>query len=822
MRDFLCFLLILTLPAASDELFEREIRPLLAAHCYRCHSTESGKARGGLRVDSLEALLRGGDSGPALVPGEADASRLYQALLYGPDSDQMPPAGKLPDADIATVRAWITAGAPAPRAEHAPELQSTIDIAAGRAHWAYRPLARTPGPAAEGWARTALDAFVAEARAARGLEPVGDAAPEVLVRRLFFVLSGLPPTPEQAEAWRKRIARDREEVAALVDELLASPAYGERWGRHWLDVARFAESTGGDRNNLHPHAWRYRDAVIDAFNADLPFDDFVRLQLAGDLVPAEDPAERARNAVLTGFLALGVKSVGEEDREQFAADLVDEQIDATSRAFLATTAACARCHDHKYDPIPQRDYYALAGIFRATDTRYGLIPAQARHPTPLLELTGLGQDATGPALDQEQLAALLRARDEARAAVDEAMRKIRGGENVFRGTLRRLRSQRAEAEAAVEAYAADGTAKVLAMGAVEGRPRETRLLVRGEVDQPAQVVPRGLLAVLSEPGAHVLDSAGSGRRELAEWIVGSPLTARVIANRVWHWMVGRGLVRTVDDFGRSGEEPSHPALLDYLARRLIEEGWSLKALIREIALSRTWQLSAEHDPERIAVDPENIFLWRMAPRRLEAEALRDALLAVSGKLDRTRPPGSFLAPLGEGGVGQNVFAPDIRALDPPVRAVYLPRVRGVMPAMLELFDAPDASVVRGARDVTVSPLQGLFLLNNPLVQGAALALAAQLAELAPKEQVERAYAILFARAPTSRERRLGTRFLARTLAPPAAAEEPTPESSGGRGRGRGRGRSPEPPPETAPPAPMSTLAAYCQALMATMEFQVIE
>jgi cytochrome c553 len=800
---------------SRDEIhfFEARIRPVLINSCYRCHSEESGRARGGLRVDSRDALLRGGDSGPAIVPGSPGESLLYRALLYDHPDLVMPPNGKLPDEVIADIRRWIRMGAPDPRAsdeqtDHVP-VQSEVDIDAGRAYWAYQPLAAPPPPVAldDGWARSTIDRFVQQHHEAIGLQPTSDAEAPVLVRRLHFVLIGLPPTPTEMERWTAEIeqspslARRQEVIGRLIDELLASPRYGERWGRHWMDVARYAESTGGDHNNVFQHAWRYRDYVVDAFNGDKPFDQFVREQIAGDLLPIADDAEWANNVIATGFLALGVKNVGEEDQERFFADLVDEQIDATTRAFLATTVSCARCHDHKFDPIPQVDYFAMAGVFRSTETHYGLISAQARQSTTLLDLTGLGHPAGVPPLTRPELQALSEARDESRAAVDEAMRRIRSGENVFRGTLRRLRSQRDAAEAALQSYADDGMPRVFAMGTQDrDHALATHLLIRGELNNRAQEVPRGVLQVLSPRGRHSFSDRtdGSGRLELAEWIASkdNALTARVIANRVWQWMFGRGLVQSVDDFGRAGTPPTHPELLDYLALRLVELDWSIKALIREIAMSRTWQLSSQFDPPNFDRDPENERLWRWSPRRLEAEVIRDALLAVSGELELEPPLGTYLQIVGEGGVGQNVFEPVIRSIEPRTRSVYLPRVRDALPHVLALFDAPDASLVMGARETTLSPLQALFLMNNAFVQERAIALASHVTGRTHQERIENLYHRLFGRPPTATERSMGIAFLA------AQSNE---SNRGGRGGGA-----------------MSPLAVYCQALLATMEFQMID
>ena len=787
--------------------FESRVRPALVKHCYECHSTESGKTKGGLRVDTREALLKGGESGPAVVPRSLEKSLLFKAITSQDKDAQMPPKGRLPDAVIADLRRWIEMGSPDPRAAQtvaSVPVKTAVDVEKGRSFWAYQPLTKPSPPVVSGaaWARTDIDRFVQAGRDAKQLAPVADADAAVLVRRLFFVLPGLPPSPEATEHWTRLIspatgALDQKAVASLVDALLRTPHYGEHWGRHWLDVARFAESTGGDRNNITMHAWRYRDYVIDAFNADKPFDQFIREQIAGDLLPSANDARKAEHLIATGFLALGVKNVGEEDGAKFHAELVDEQIDATTRAFLATSAACARCHDHKSDPIPQTDYYSLAAIFRGTDTHFGLIKAQSRHTTELLDLTGMGPPPAMPPASKEKLAELTKARDAAAKAVEDAMKAIRSGENVFRGKLRRLRSDREETAAALDAFGKDGTTRVLAMG-VQARASapETRLLVRGELDKPAQVVKPGVLQVLAPRGSSAIPSGakGGGRLQLAEWIASPrhPLTARVVANRVWHWMFGQGLVRTTDDFGATGEAPSHPELLDFLAARLIENQWSIKALIREIALSRTWQLSSEFSEAPFASDPDNRLLWRSHKRRLDAESMRDSVLGVSGQLDRSRPLGTLLIGAGEGGVGQNVFEPVIRGLDSNHRSVYLPRVRNLMPEMLDLFDAPDASMVSGTRSTTSSPLQALFMMNNTSLAKQSAAFADRIAAQAAPQQIEFAWMAALGRPPTASERELAAKFIGRP---------------GGAGSNESHRRA---------------LAALAQALFCTGEFSTID
>lgn len=841
---------------AGVRFFESKIRPVLVKHCYECHSSETGKAKGGLKVDSHEALLRGGDTGPAIAPKNLTKSLLYQAMLYSDDGYQMPPKGKLAESTIADFRKWILMGAPDPRkTKITPDVSTEIDIEKGREYWAYRPVRKPVIPPETDWARTDIDRFVEKGLKNNKFVPVEDADPRVLVRRLFFVISGLPPNSDDMASWEPRISADANAVEELIDELLASSQFGERWGRHWMDVARYAESTGGDQNNIYQHAWRYRDYVIDAFNDDKPFDQFIREQLAGDLLPIEDDKVWANNVIATGFLAIGQKLVGEEDQQKFAADLVDEQIDATTRAFLATTVACARCHDHKFDPIPQADYYALAGIFRSTETHYGLLKAQARQATTLLDLTGLGPPPGTPTLSEDEYKRLIAKRDAAAKAVSDAMAKIRSGENVFRGALRRLRSRRDETEAALQAYSARGEPRVFAMGAQDREfAMSTRLLVRGELDKPAQRVPAGLPQVLCESNKNTLKHRSassevrrafkeaelgsasygtSGRLHLAQWIASTenPLTARVIVNRIWYWMFGQGIVRTVDDFGVSGDKPTHPELLDHLATQFVENGWSVKKLIREIALSRTWQLSSAHHTDNHAIDPDNNFLWRFSKRRLEGEAIRDAMLAVSGELDLERPVGTYLREVGEGNVGQNVFEPVLRKITANTRSVYLPRVRNVLPEMLEVFDAPDAGSVMGTRNATSSPIQSLYLLNNAFVQKQAIALAARAKKQAGANPVDWLYREVYGRKPTNVERELGTIYLAESGTKTQAGDRRSTNrfgrgSGSARFGGRGRGRFSRGTDDSSnterPTLSMNALAAYCQALLCTAEFQTID
>lgn len=650
---------------------------------------------------------------------------------------------------------------------------ASLTFAGDEVPWSFQPIQRHEKPEARDteWPRSEIDAFILARLEKEDLAPSPAASTPVLIRRLCLTLCGLPPSPEALAHWSEKMDREPEAIAELVDSLLRSPRFGEHWGRHWLDVARYADSTGGDANGIFPHAWRYRDYVIDGFNKDKPFDRFIREQIAGDLLPVRNDREWAENLVATGFLAVGQKLVGEVNERKFFADLVDEQIDATTRAFLGLTAACARCHDHKTDPIPQSDYYGLAAIFRNTTTHYGLIKAQSRQFSMLLDVTGMGLPPGRDALTSEELAALRAGQQTAEQKMTDVMREIRQGDGVTRAMLRRSRTQRDEAGNALQSYDSEGRPLSFAMGVQpRGEWLDTQVLERGELDRPVFVVPPGVLSVVAKKSglsANIKRNDPNARVVLADWIASlrNPLTARVAANRVWHWLFGSGLVRSVDDFGFTGETPSHPELLDHLAVRLVENRWSIKRLIREIVLSRTWQQASAFREEPFAHDPDNRLCWRFTPQRLDAESIRDAMLAVGGRITLDRPAIPLLAAVGEGTVGQAVFEPEIRKIEAPVRSVYLPRVRSALPEMLELFDAPDASNVCGARETTTVPLQALFQLNAPFTLDQAAAFASRIASQPDDQRIGFAFHVALGREPTERERELSETYLARLQEP---------------------------------------------------------
>ena len=1047
--------------AAGVEFFEKEIRPLLAAHCRECHGGK--KVKGGLRLTGRAEVLRGGDSGPAVVPGKPDASLLVRAARYSDDALRMPPKGKLPDADMAKLARWVELGAPW------PEAQATATLSGGkyvitdeqRRFWAFRPVAAGPPPRVKDatWPPGDLDRFVLARLEENGLQPAPAAGKRALLRRATFDLTGLPPTPSEVDAF---LADDSPDAfAKVVDRLLASPAYGERWGRHWLDVVRYADARdarGIGGNEDITEAWRYRDWVVGAFNRDLPYDRFVVEQIAGDrLPPAEPGGVNADGLVATGLLTVGEWGTGDADKDKMMTDIVDDQVNVVSRAFLGLTVACARCHDHKFDPISQADYYGLAGIFfsthilpdpgpktngspmlrtpllsaaerakrddyarrvrglesglkRATVRHYAaqakaLLPQTARyvlaardyarrpaaaagqtaadfaasnglrayalrqwldylgegdyrplgtavrdvagkpgvhswrgaadcpnvlvnttareerlatfvlpprstavHPGPasgvvvawqspaagvvklsgrLTDLDPPGGDGVawrvdlrpgggarrelasgeftnggGQGLEQGRSADRLAAvavkpgdrvelvvfpkkdyvcdttRVELRVAaaggtawdlagdlmadplagnphadshghagvwhfLDTAdSRPAAGGANpalaAWRQAAAAAGGDRAALEKAADAFAqaftcvdaaspfwvnrpedesalpADARGELarlrgeldtlrrsppppvpVALAAQEGGvpnsihagTHDARIHVRGGYTRLGEVVPRHFPVVLAGENQPAITS-GSGRLELAKWVADAknPLTARVMVNRIWQHHFGAGIVRTPGNFGKLGERPTHPELLDWLADRFVRSGWSVKAMHQLMMLSATYRQGGAADAESLRRDPDNRWFGRVAPRRLDAEEVRDALLAAAGRLDRTPGGPAF---------------PDVVT---PRRTVYLRTVRSDRSGFRTLFDAADPESSIDVRTVSTVAPQALFLLNNPFALEQAKALAGRLrAEKTSDdaERVGRAYVLLYGRPPTAEETKVGVRFLTR-------------------------------------------------------------
>ncbi len=757
------------------EFFETRIRPVLAKNCYSCHGANSKSAAGGLFLTTRAALLQGGQSGPAVVPGKPDESLLIKAVRY--EGRRMPPAGKLPDAVIADLEKWVAMGAADPRESGTEWKESSIDVDKGRQAWAYQTPKLPAAPAVKNgkWSKERIDRLLLAKLEAKRLTPAPDADKATLLRRVSFDLTGLPPSPEELQSFLTDKRPDA--YARVVDRLLASERFGERWGRHWLDVARYAESVGRGRNYAMPVAWRYRDWVIDAFNQDKPYNEFVMEQIAGDLLPAASDQQRDRQLIATAFLSLGSHDLIEQNPQMFRMDVIDEQIHATSKAFLGLTVGCARCHDHKFDPIPTADYYAMAGIFQSTEMLSGL-QRRPRDNVSYFNIDLLARLKSVPAEDQpawmrdptkvEEFNKLLAQINDARNGRFLAMVPVKQRKQMRDATpqqrQQKIRQTVTQLLVQLDRYELPHD---LAMAVKEGRIEDCRIHIKGDPKQLGPSVPRGFVQVASAPGATRFEIGPneSGRLQLARWLARDdhPLTARVMVNRIWHHLFGRGIVATVDNFGKMGEAPTHPELLDYLAVRFVQQGWSTKKMVREIVLSRAYRMSTAHQERNHAVDPDNKLFWRQNRRRLEVEALRDALLQIAGKLDLSRPQGSPVFGFRRGfdiGRGAGAQVMDY-AVAMNTRSVYVPVVRNFLPAMYEVFDFPEPSEVKGRREVTTVPTQALFLVNSPFALEQSKRAAGQLlaGSASGRERVQRAYREVLAREARAEEVEKALRFL---------------------------------------------------------------
>ncbi|MSU48697.1 MAG: DUF1553 domain-containing protein [Opitutus sp.] len=753
--------------------FESKIRPVLVDKCYECHSATAKKIKGGLLLDTRAGVREGGDSGAVVAPGDPKNSLLLMAISYQDRDLEMPPKERLSASIVADFEKWIALGAPDPRDGATAPKPAGIDLEAGRRHWSFQPLTApaVPSPRDTAWARSTIDRFVLAGLEAKNLRPVADAGAGPMLRRIYFDLVGLPPPAEDIDPFAAAYAADpAAAIARLVDRLLASPRFGERWGRHWLDVARYAESSGVAHNVIFPVAFRYRDWVIDAFNRDLPYDQFVRDQLAGDLLPAADPAERASRLTATGFLAVGVKDLRERDVKRYRMGIADEQIDVTSRAFLGLTVACARCHDHKFDPIPTRDYYALAGIFASSEPLLGVRRSRNTHPFG----AGLHRIEGDPgSFTEADLAAMLdlrlqltrhtlSRRDERRKLL-MSLGKLKAREEeqeaIFRTSdqLREIEVKLVDAKERSEALMRrfDQFATQAAMGVRDATPADVAIHLRGEDTQLGEIVPRGFLSVLANADTPAVNRTQSGRRELAEWIASPrhPLTARVMANRIWQHLFGDGIVETPDDFGHTGQPPENPALLDHLATRLIVHGWSIKAMIREITTSRVYRLSTDHEAGAHELDPANRLHWRMSRRRLDSDALRDTFQLLGNGLDLAKPAARFL-PTEE---DDRLKSRDLKTWFGDVarhRTIYQPVLRDIVPDDWNLFDFPNPELVTGRRGITTVPTQALYLMNSPFVVGQSRAATERVRNLPAKNDPDRiahAFRLILSRPPTAQE-----------------------------------------------------------------------
>ena len=731
------------------EFFERRIRPVLVEQCEGCHSSSLSEPMGGMVVDSRDGLLAGGATGPALVPGDADASLLLKALGYLDPVLKMPPTGKLPDRVIEDFRTWIASGAADPRSEPSKPVGEAASadgpgtpIEEGRRWWAFQPLREKLAPEASDpeWTQRKVDAFVLAKLDANGMQPSPPADPRTLIRRAFLDLTGLPPSFEETEAFASDPSMDA--YSDLIDSLLRSPRYGERWGRYWLDVARWAEDhpTSEATNRPFQHAWRYRDWVIEAINKDIPYDRFIRMQFAADLLPGFEPSD------MRALGYLGNAPVYHKDRrlsrdviETIASDDWDERVDAVSRGLLGLTVACARCHDHKFDPITAKDYYALAGVFAST--------WQVNRPMVALE----SERAEWLTWQHEKLYRT--------KGVFGNLKDLDTVAEELHAEILAMKPEYERLELELSAYEVPMTPAVIDCGVwVDGstptvtrmdlrpaQPRDLPVFVRGNVANPGEIVPRRFLSVF-EQGDPTPFEQGAGRLELADKIVGEagPLAARVWVNRVWGWHFGKHLVRTPSDFGTQGQDPTHPDLLEDLAARFVANGSSLKWLHREIMLSATYRQSSRENPAVSAADPTNRMLWRMNPRRLDIEAWRDSILLASGDLN-----------LAGGGPSSEVDSPDVAR-----RSVYSRISRGRLHPVLQLYDFPVPTQHSPIRQVTTTPLQQLFVLNSGWMQERGRSLAKAVESATDRsDRIRALYRRAYGRNPSTAEVELGLGYL---------------------------------------------------------------
>ncbi|MEE3369216.1 MAG: PSD1 and planctomycete cytochrome C domain-containing protein [Planctomycetota bacterium] len=736
-----------TVPAEGI-FFETHIRPLLIQHCYKCHSEKAGKRKGGLWLDRKDGWATGGETGPSIIPGDVTGSLLLKSVRY--ESLKMPPQRQLPRALIARLEEWVRRGAYDPRTAASRNTQTAIDINAGRQFWSFQPISQPLLPIVvdRSWPRTDIDHFLLAKLERAQLAPAPDATRAILLRRVYLALTGLPPSIEQQDAFLSDLSDDAFE--RVVDRLLTSHAFAERWARHWLDIIRYADTTGGGGSQALPDAWRLRDYVIQAFRNDKPLNQLIREHVAGDLLPFSSHTELADQLAATGLLVLGPHNYGGQDKQLLALEIVDEQIDTIGKAFLGMTIGCARCHDHKFDPIPTSDYYALAGIFLSTqsvaDTSAAKWFTRAYPLSPQQEAERAARQTQITTLEREvdDLKMQIKALNADASANKEVLAKRNATLKQKETLVKKLKEHKDPPQPTI-----------MCVGEVE-EPQDTSIRVRGQPRALGAKVPRRFLqvATTSEMAVSKIDR-GSGRLELANWIASdrNPLPARVLANRIWQHLFGQGIVRTPDNFGTTGTRPTHSALLDHLAVQLMRNDWSTRKLIRTIVLSRAWQMaSTVENPQATAVDPENKLLWRANKRRVDAEILRDSILLLSGSLDPRRGgpslPDDFKSEFTFKHTSQK-------------RSIYIPVFRNQLHEIFSTFDFANPSFVVGKRFESTIPTQSLYLMNSPFIyqhaKAAAVDLLGQLTD--PEDAIHRVYRHILCRRPRPEELALTREFL---------------------------------------------------------------
>jgi len=696
------------------KFFEENIKPVLTTQCYSCHSSNSKDVKGGLSVDTRQGILNGGDSGPSVVPGKIDESLLLDYI----ESGDMPPDNPLSEEVVDNFRKWIKMGMPDPRYKHE---NRAVELRQARNFWAFKKVTRPP--VAKYDDGTEIDAILNLEIEKHKLKPVEAADDYTIVRRLYFDLIGLPPSIEQIKGYIDDTSEDKYE--RLVDSLLQDEGFGEKWGRHWLDVARYAESSGQDRNLISPYAWRYRDYVIDSFNEDKPYDQFITEQIAGDLLPHKSYEEYNNNRIATGFLTIGTKNIQAQTR-QFEADRNDDQIDAITRGFLGMTLSCARCHDHKFDPFSQQDYYGVAGVFNNTRNMDGLY--RGNNNTGYLgDYEYLVTEETEDLYKKKKIKEWFLLCDiknlEAQIESIKTWNK-RVTEQQLDRELGRRQKRLEEAKAELSDEYLKYLEHLQPVMSVKDKEKmtEVKLAIRGEVNNLGDEVPRRLPEIFSDRPNLNFDNT-SGRYEFAEWITHktNPLTYRVHVNRVWRHLFGKGILDSFDNFGILGGEPTNLKLMNYLSTKFVTGRLSNKRLIKTIVMSNAYKRSSKFDKHNYEIDADNIYFWRMNEKRLEAEQIRDSLLFVSGKLEESH---------------KNIsdFQTDIRRpskelskyiASTTARSIYIPSLRDNKIEVLDIFDRPDNSLLNAERSVTTVSTQALFLMNNPKI----IALAQEQAQI---------------------------------------------------------------------------------------------
>lgn len=748
------------------QFFESKIRPMLIKHCYDCHGPDEQES--GLRVDTFKDIVKGGKAGALLVPGKPEQSILITAVNYQSADLQMPPEEKMSKQEIADLTTWVKIGAPYPNADmsllRVSKDKGKFDIKKEREFWSFQPVKKPAVPDVKdrAWVKNPIDQFVLHGLEQAKITPAKPADKRTLIRRTTFDLTGLPPTPQEIDDFLND--QSPEAFEKVVDRLLASPHYGEHWARHWLDIARYADSNGLDENVAYGTAWKYRDYVVNALNKDKPYDLFLKEQLAGDLLePAKDVAERNERLIATGFLSLGPKVLAEVDETKMEMDIIDEQINTIGVSLMGMTLGCARCHDHKFDPISAYDYYGIAGILKSTKIMEHYKKVARWHENSLATDAEMKVQAEW---DQKIKA------EEAKVATlvksENARLKKEGGKD-FKMPAKPEPTYSKEAQAKLKKIRAkvaslkkERPEVPTALGAAEREVKDLPIHIRGSHLTLGETVPRHVPVVLDQQTERPFSKKQSGRLEFAEWLVGRdhPLVSRVIANRVWRWHFGKGIVATPDNFGKLGAKPTNQALLDWMAADLMDQGWSLKRLHRMILLSNTWQMSNEMNEKAAAIDPDNLLMWRADLRRLDAESIRDSILAVSDGLDATM--GGSLLTVDNRAFVFNHESKDGVTYDFNRRSIYLPVIRNHLFGMFMLFDYSDASVLNGDRSSTTVAPQALFMLNSHLVEDASQRMADTMLSqtaLSPEQKIQQLFLKAYGRLPSEMELKKSLQFL---------------------------------------------------------------